>query len=435
MQVVTIHIKSHAIIFGVTLAWVGCLFYLLLEPLPRIPGLEPDLVSPVGHYGSSIVLSPLIYLLASTRAVDFPGRARAAAIAIAFSVALGIAFEILQLLVPGRGAQITDVLFAFAGATTGAQTILIFDQLNLRRSILSGATVGLTLTLISLVGVGTVLLNPSFPEVVDCETAPSPPPSALDLAHLQVPDTAYTPLSEAKSSTERVTDGLVLLYDFNEASGTIVHDVSGVGTPLDLVILDTSRVRWLSDSNGLQLINPGSAIKSGSSAGKVHTALTATNQFTLETWVSPASLTQEGPVRIITMSEGTQRHQVNFHLGQQGPAASLRVRTICDYRNSTLMRRVFTDTGRPWHVVLTYDGAVERTFVYGAEQETRQSMGGDFSNWDPNYPLLIGNEATLDRPYLGEIFLVSLYDRALSNAEIQRNFSAGALARAATRAE
>ena len=148
MQAVNIQANSRAIIFGVTLAWVGCLFYLILVPLPRIPGLEPGLVSPVGHYGSSIVLSPLIYLLASTRVVDFPGRARAAAIAIACSVGLGVAFEVLQFFVPERGAQLTDILFAVAGATTGAQTILIFDQLNLRRSVLSGATLGLTLTLI-----------------------------------------------------------------------------------------------------------------------------------------------------------------------------------------------------------------------------------------------------------------------------------------------
>ena len=99
------------------------------------------------------------------------------------------------------------------------------------------------------------------------------------------------------------------------------------------------------------------------------------------------------------------------------------------------MRRVFTDTGRPRHVVVTYDGAVERTFVSGVEQETRQSIGGDFSNWDSNYPLIIGNEATLDRSYLGKIFLVALYDRVLSNTEIQQNFNAGALARAVTPAK
>ena len=62
-------------------------------------------------------------------------------------------------------------------------------------------------------------------------------------------------------------------------------------------------------------------------------------------------------------------------------------------------------------------------------------MGRDFSNWDSNYPLLIGNEATLDRPYLGEIFLVAIYDRVISDAEIQQNFNAGALGRTATRAE
>ena len=49
------------------------------------------------------------------------------------------------------------------------------------------------------------------------------------------------------------------------------------------------------------------------------------------------------------MSGGWRKHEVNFHLGQEGSAASFRVRTICDYFNSALMGRVFTATS-PRHV-------------------------------------------------------------------------------------
>jgi hypothetical protein len=46
-------------------------------------------------------------------------------------------------------------------------------------------------------------------------------------------------------------------------------------------------------------------------------------------------------------------------------------------------------------------------------------------SWDPSYPLLIGNEATLDRPWLGKIFFVALYDRVLTADEIESAFRRG----------
>ncbi len=40
----------------------------------------------------------------------------------------------------------------------------------------------------------------------------------------------------------------------------------------------------------------------------------------------------------------------------------------------------------------------------------------DFRNWEPEFPLLFGNEATGDRPWTGRLFEVALYDRALESA-------------------
>ncbi|MGI9508836.1 MAG: hypothetical protein ACR2QJ_05755, partial [Geminicoccaceae bacterium] len=44
--------------------------------------------------------------------------------------------------------------------------------------------------------------------------------------------------------------------------------------------------------------------------------------------------------------------------------------------------------------------------------------GSDLTSWDCSYPLVIGNEATADRPWLGRLRGVAIYDRALADGQI-----------------
>jgi len=54
-------------------------------------------------------------------------------------------------------------------------------------------------------------------------------------------------------------------------------------------------------------------------------------------------------------------------------------------------------------------------------------LGTDFSNWEPAFPFQLGNEPSLDRPWLGKIYLVAIYDRVLSRQEVYSHFRAGPL--------
>ena len=49
----------------------------------------------------------------------------------------------------------------------------------------------------------------------------------------------------------------------------------------------------------------------------------------------------------------------------------------------------------------------------------------NFQTWDSGLPFQLANEATRDRPWVGRIYLVALYNRALSPPEIANNFHAG----------
>jgi hypothetical protein len=77
------------------------------------------------------------------------------------------------------------------------------------------------------------------------------------------------------------------------------------------------------------------------------------------------------------------------------------------------------------HVVMTFDPlAGRRTYVNGeltAQETTETSLA-----WTNDQLFVIGNEATNDRVWLGVFEMVAIHDAALSAAEVQQNFTAGA---------
>jgi hypothetical protein len=77
------------------------------------------------------------------------------------------------------------------------------------------------------------------------------------------------------------------------------------------------------------------------------------------------------------------------------------------------------------HVVSARKSDGSRTmWVDGREQATGTLTGG-FAAWNVTYPLSMGNVPSADRPFSGEIHLVAIYARALTQAEVSQNYAAG----------
>lgn len=54
------------------------------------------------------------------------------------------------------------------------------------------------------------------------------------------------------------------------------------------------------------------------------------------------------------------------------------------------------------------------------------NVGGALNSWDERMPLLMANELSEDRPWLGTYYLAAVYGRALTAAEVVHNYEAGA---------
>lgn len=238
------------------------------------------------------------------------------------------------------------------------------------------------------------------------------------LAALLLAGTSLAAGDEAAS-----TRGLLLLYTFDEPSGDVIHDRSGVGEPLDLKI-ETPQA--ISRQNGLFAVRSPAKISSTGPAKKIIEAVTQSSELTIEVWARPADDRQAGPARIVSLSIDTTKR--DFTLGQDGNRYDVRLRTTKTDPNgipslSTPAKAVKAE----WtHVVYTRERAGSTRIYLNGQQCAAGQAAGELSNWSGEFRLSLANELTQDRPWLGSFRKLAVYARALSAAEVEQSFRAGA---------
>lgn len=233
------------------------------------------------------------------------------------------------------------------------------------------------------------------------------------------------------------SDGQLVLYTFSEGSGAQINDYSGIGMPLNLLIDDESAISWI-DGGGLA-INQPTVIRSMGIADKIIDVVALTNSITIEAWVKPRRTNLRGPARIVSLSGDNSVR--NFTLGQQIDTYVVRLRTTETSLQGTDPYIYTTDgslTTELTHVVYTRDESGDcRVYINGVLAEfylkydnedavlvSSGNVGGDLTNWD-DFFFLLANEETEDRAWLGEIYLVAIFDHALDQDQIIQNYEAG----------
>jgi hypothetical protein len=215
-----------------------------------------------------------------------------------------------------------------------------------------------------------------------------------------------------------------VLYTFDEGGGTTVHNVSGVGEPLDLSVSNLAAVSWIS---GALSIDASTVITSMGAATKVIDSVKASSELTIEAWVKPVDITQEGPARIVVLSVDPHPNGANFMVGQEATSYEVCLRTTAtdQYGSPSLMTpggSLITDLR---HVVYTRGIPGVTRLCLDSVPVASGMVSGDLSVWNDSYVLTLGNEPTGDRPWLGEFHLVAIFDRALNQAKVEHNFHIG----------
>ncbi|MFH1726042.1 MAG: LamG domain-containing protein [Elusimicrobiota bacterium] len=193
--------------------------------------------------------------------------------------------------------------------------------------------------------------------------------------------------------------GMVSLWSFDEGDGAVVYDSIGG--------------------------NHGTVSGAVRTSGMVGGALDFPGkQFTLESWINVTRY--DGDERTILAKMGwthTSWWSYNMQVRSYGAL-------YADFFNENGTRFPLSSpsgsirTGAWQHVAATYDGAVLRLYIDGAEAASREAYGDLRRN---DYPLSIGRLRSGDpNTFSGLIDEVAVYDRALAPEELLSHYEAGA---------
>lgn len=242
------------------------------------------------------------------------------------------------------------------------------------------------------------------------------------------------------SGGNRYEASQIALYEFKEGSDplitdrTLIIDRSGISPAMNLTLSgeEGTDYEWLG-SWGIRFITANAkAQASTSTSAKLQQMIGSTGEYSIETWIIPSNVAQED-ANIVSYSGGPDAR--NFTLAQTMYNYEAYNRNSSTETDANGMPLLTTDgSGREvaqaaqQHVVLTYDPVFgRRIYVNGRQVENIPDPveAAGLSNWNNSFALVLGNEISLNRPWQGTIRHLAIYNRALTEAQINQNFDIG----------
>lgn len=227
------------------------------------------------------------------------------------------------------------------------------------------------------------------------------------------------------SSGGRYESNVIALYEFKRGTGNTVLDTSGIEPALDLTLSGT--YNWVGGW-GVQFV-AGKAQGSTTASAKLRDLISATGEYSIEAWVAPANVTQDGPARIVTYSGGSTSR--NLMLGQTLYNYDAFIRTDqTDQNGEPALSTADADEDLQatlQHVVVTYDPVNgRRIYVNGVFTDDSDPIpGGLLNDWDDTFAFALGSEVDNDSRWAGTIRLLAMHNRAMTPAQIVQNFEVG----------
>ncbi len=233
------------------------------------------------------------------------------------------------------------------------------------------------------------------------------------------------------TSGGRIDSEIIAKYEFKTGKGGIAYDNSGSGIDLSLI----GNVDW-SSAWGVKIDDGGRLQATVANSRKLANHIMSTGEYSIEAWVIPDNVDQgmndNNPAAIVSYNAQDGR---NFTLGQYEYNYSYLNRT--DKSDLDGLAEVHTPNDDQLlqatlqHIVVTFnplDG--RKLYVNGELADVNDpDKGAVLRDWDNSYAFALGALAGGGSAWKGSIRFVGMHKRALSAADIKKNFDVGVGAR------
>lgn len=341
---------------------------------PTVSWLSDSTFELAGHIAVAFVLTLVAVRLIERTRVPHP-----ALVGLAFVVLVTTVVEVAQVPLRDRSASVEDLVANTTGALLGGAVAVGIRRL---RPVVAGRVVVATMVLAAAGGAWGASAGL---DVDDCNTAPAQ-------LGLDTPPVPGPPLDGFGYSYDLAAAGL-------DASNPNVPERNG-GPSLEAM----SR----SGTGPPATIFEGAFLMSPEAGRSLSSNVLATDRLFVEVIATPSDATR-GPARIVAITDGVDTDSTNVHVSQHGDELSVRLRLTCGEFNWTRIDEVFVP-GERRHIVVTFAEATQRVWVNGALVDERRFTDdvATTANWVEDRPLVVGNTPGGNRPFVGDIDLVTI---------------------------
>jgi chitodextrinase len=231
-------------------------------------------------------------------------------------------------------------------------------------------------------------------------------------------------------SEGRVKEGLQVLYQFDEQEGETIRNQApnGVGDEANLVIKDPLETYWL-PGKGLK-VTGNTIISSEGPPGTLLERISQSNEISLELWIRPGEIDQTGPAQLLTISKDHYTRAVTLgHSGNQASYNYIARLTTETSGSENGLPEVITEDGfislNLHHVVYTRNSAGEEKIYVNGIVKYSGTRDGDLDFSGEDFLIGIANEVSGEGAWHGTYYLAAIYNRALSQDEVDQNRDAG----------
>jgi hypothetical protein len=225
----------------------------------------------------------------------------------------------------------------------------------------------------------------------------------------------------------RVSDSLIVLFIFAQRKNDTIFDQSWYKNPANLNIYDTSMLENV-NSNYLRISRDNLFISN--SSGKIREACQFSNEITLECWLKTSNAISTFPATLLSLEneqtvafslncakETSDSDRINYYINLTTNATDQKGKP-----DFAIEEPVETNTLK--HIVFTHNSEGEETIYINKNPVATGFRPLKFDTWDDQYSLVIANNLTEDSPWLGDLYLCAIYNRALKPNEIVQNYYA-----------
>ncbi len=218
----------------------------------------------------------------------------------------------------------------------------------------------------------------------------------------------------------------IAFWQFREGSGNLTSDTSGIAPAINLTL--SGDYEWVGGW-GVQF-HRGRAFNSGNASRKLYDRIATVGEYSIEAWVAPANVTQEGPAEILSYGDGGVNR--NFLMGQtQYNYEFLNTSSRTNSRGEPSLSTADADEDLQavlQHVVMTYDPVqgrriyVNGTFTDDVDPQAGATLADD---WASEHVFILGSDLGYSRHWSGILRQVAIHNRALTQEQIEQNFEVG----------